>query len=119
VGTVLYLFISALAILAFAVWAATPGTHASPFYWWMTATVWRFWIIVVLCYLGGFLAGIRPGRWFGTRLMPVLAAYILAFLIAYVVDQLRWRFCGYLAFALVCVIFVNLIIYAARKRDFS
>lgn len=119
VGTGLYLFISALAILAFAAWAATPGTHAGPFYWWMTATVWRFWIIIVLCYFGSFLAGIRSGRWLGTRLLPVPAAYILAFLIAYVVDYLRWRFWGYLAFALVCVIFGNLIIYAARKRDFS
>ena len=94
VGTGLYLFISALAILAFAAWAATPGTHAGPFYWWMTATVWRFWIIIVLCYFGSFLAGIRSGRWLGTRLLPVPAAYILAFLIAYVVDYLEMAVLG-------------------------
>ena len=40
----------------------------------MTAWAWQLWLCMPLVYLGAFLSGIRPARWFGTRLMPLVAA---------------------------------------------
>jgi ABC-type transport system involved in multi-copper enzyme maturation permease subunit len=74
VGASAYLFCSVIPILIFAWWAATPGTHASPFQWSMTLPVWHMWAWMLLLYLGAFLSGIRPGRWLGTRLLPLVCA---------------------------------------------
>jgi hypothetical protein len=73
-GGGLYLLTAALPIAIFAAWAATPGTHASPFYWSMTVPVWTSWFGMTLLYLGAFLSGLRPGRWCGSRLLPLVAA---------------------------------------------
>ena len=70
VGVALYLVCGAAAILVYAWWAATPGTHASPFEWSMTVPTWKVWIVMPIVYLGGaFLSGMRPARWVGTRLL--------------------------------------------------
>jgi ABC-type transport system involved in multi-copper enzyme maturation permease subunit len=74
VGLGLYLVCSAVPILLYAFWAATPGTHASPFYWSMTLTSWQVWLTMPLVYLGAFLAGLRSARWYGTRLLPLATA---------------------------------------------
>ena len=58
-----------------------PGKHASPFFWWMTATAWEAWGVIAIVYLAAFLAGIRPARWFGTRLLPLAAGGVLAALL--------------------------------------
>jgi hypothetical protein len=119
VGTALYLTVSALAILIYAAWAATPGTHASPFYWWMSVPCWQVGIIVVLGYLGAFFAGVRPGRWFGTRLLPLAAAAIMAFLVGSIVIEMGLWFLGFIIFAFLCAAGVGLILYVARTRDYS
>src|SRR5262245_40980481 len=77
VGLVTYLLCGAAPILLYAIWAATPGTHASPFDWSMTLPVWWMWLSAATVYLGAFLAGLRPGAWIGTRLAPVAAAICL------------------------------------------
>ncbi len=46
-------------VLCYALWASTPGTHASPFFWSMTAGPWQFCTIVPLIYLGAFFSGLR------------------------------------------------------------
>jgi hypothetical protein len=73
VGLVAYLLCAAAPILLYALWAATPGTHASPFEWSMTLPVWGTWLAAATVYLGALLAGLRPGAWIGTRLMPLAA----------------------------------------------
>ena len=78
VGVSLIVTCSALPILVYAWWAATPGTHASPFEWSMTEPFWRIPPVVTIVYLGSFLSGIRPARWIGTRLVPLAAAAFLA-----------------------------------------
>ncbi|MGA2796740.1 MAG: hypothetical protein ABSE63_04100 [Thermoguttaceae bacterium] len=119
VGMSLYLIVSATAILIYSLWAATPGTHPSPFYWWMTVHFWQVWLILALGYLGSFFAGVRPGRWFGTRLMPVAAAGVLAGLTGFVVVEAGWWFLGFMGFALLCAMFVGLILFMVRTRDYS
>jgi hypothetical protein len=73
IGLAVYLVCGSMMILAYGLWAATPGTHASPFAWSMTATAWAAMIEMSLIYFAAFLSGIRPGRWFGTRLLPLVA----------------------------------------------
>jgi len=77
-GAGLVLFVSSLMILIYAWWAATPGHFEAPFYWSMTFPAWRMWIAMPCVYLGAFLAGIRPGRWFGSRLVPLVAGILFA-----------------------------------------
>jgi len=117
-GLVVYLLCGAVAILIYAAWAATRGTHASPFEWWMTVPAWKAWIAITPLYLGAFLAGIRPARWFGTRLLPVPVAGMLAVLFG--VPQ--WRYLGGLwliVSLLISACLVGLIFFVARTRDYS
>lgn len=72
-GCSLVCALGALMILLYAAWAATPGTHASPFFWWMTDIGWLILMFAPTVYLASFLSGLRPGHWFGTRLMPLIA----------------------------------------------
>ena len=72
IGVAVCLVSSAVSILGYAFWAATPGTHASPFEWSMTALAWQLWLSVTPLYLGAFLAGIRRGRWY-VRIFPLAA----------------------------------------------
>jgi hypothetical protein len=119
VGASLYLLVAAMAILIYATWAATPGTHASPFYWWMTVPYWQIWIVFLLGYLGAFFAGIRPGRWFGTRLLPLAASGVLAALTGSIVIEAGWWLLGFLGFILLCAIFVASILFVVKTRDYS
>jgi hypothetical protein len=117
VGAGLYLFCGALAILAYAAWAATPGTHASPFFWSMTAEAWVPWALIVVVYLAAFLAGIRPARWFGTRLLPLAAGGLLALLPPLASSFRPWL--GFVVFPLLTACLIGLIHFVARSRDFS
>ena len=119
VGAGLYLSVSAAAILVYAIWAAIPGTHASPFYWWMTTVDWESWIIVLICYFGVFLAGIRPGHWLGTRVLPAVTAGLAAVLCGVLGFELRWQIAGLFASLLCSAVFIGSILYVARTRDFS
>jgi hypothetical protein len=115
VGVAVYLVCAAAAVLAYAWWAATPGTHASPFEWSMTEQLWKVWMAMPLVYLGAFLSGIRPGRWVGTRLLPVAAASAMAALVPF----LRWwPVCGLGLIALSSVVLVSSIFFVVRTRDF-
>jgi ABC-type transport system involved in multi-copper enzyme maturation permease subunit len=116
VGMIAYMLIAAVPILLYGFWAATPGTQPSPFFWWMTEPAWRALLIIVLCHLGAFLSGLRPGRWFGTRLLPLIAVGFFAMLIALIPF---WWSLGLAALLLAGAIFVGLICFVAKTRDFS
>jgi hypothetical protein len=115
VGVAAYLVCSAAAILSYAWWAATPGTHASPFEWSMTEQIWKVWLAMPLVYLGAFLSGIRPGRWLGTKLLPLAAAGTLAALIPFMP---WWPVCGLGLIALSSFVLVSSVFFVARTRDF-
>lgn len=116
VGAGLYLGLSALPLLLFAWWAATPGNHPSPFEWSMTAMAWKVWTAGTVLYLGAFLAGIRPGRWHGTRLLPLAATAALAYGIPFLPF---WPLTGLPAVVVLDVLLVTNIFYVVRTRDFS
>ena len=117
VGGGLYLLCGAVAIFSYAAWALMPGKHASPFLWWMTATTWEAWGVIVIVYLAAFLTGMRTARWFGTRLLPLAAGGVLAG--ALMLCLMYWPLLGIPAFVLVAACLVGLIHFTARTRDFS
>ena len=106
---------SALAVVVYAGWAAVPGTQAGPFEWSMTAPAWRLVAATPLAYAGAFLSGLRPARWFGTRLLPLLASLALLVMATDVhagPAGMALAACGYAAFVVaVCLV--------ARVRDYS
>lgn len=115
VGGGLLLLCAAAPILLYGWWAATPGHHASPFFWSMTVPAWRFALLTLLLYFGAFLSGLRPARWFGTRLLPLFAAVGLVMLLI----ELPWT---RLAFS-VGIVFggmtISTICFVARERDYA
>ena len=79
VGTAVYLVVAAVPLVGYSVWAAVPGTHASPFAWSMTLTSWQAWWSMTMLYFAAFLCGLRAARWFGSRLLPQIAAVLPTF----------------------------------------
>jgi hypothetical protein len=121
VGLVAYLLCAAAPIVLYAAWAATPGTHASPFDWSMTLPAMIAWLSAVTVYLGAFLSGLRPAAWLGTRLAPLASAGAVlgvATFAAHWPGGASWI----LAFLLVVAADVALIasiLYTASARDFA
>lgn len=87
VGTMTYLLCAALPILWYALWAATPATHKSPFLWAMTYDAWANCLSMLVIYLGGFLTGVWPGRWFGTRLLPLVGVGTLLYALRFIFER--------------------------------
>jgi ABC-type transport system involved in multi-copper enzyme maturation permease subunit len=84
VGLSAYALCSLAPLVIYIWWAATPGHSPTPFAWSMTGLAWQIWYVLGLVYLGAFLSGIRPARWFGTRLLPFFTAVVSAtFLIVF------------------------------------
>ena len=116
VGAGLCLICGAVPILVYAWWAATPGTHPSPFEWSMTLSVWKRLACMTLLYLGAFLSGLRPARWQATRLFPLVTAAVLAMLIG---NAPWWWGWGFGALVLTCAWFAASIFYTADSCDLS
>lgn len=104
----------ALPIVAYATWAATPGRHAGPFTWAMTGPAWALLLVMPVLYLGAFLSGIRPGWWFGTRLLPLVGTVVLAMMICQIPE---WWQIGLLPG--LCVLLVGNTCHVARMRDYA
>ena len=117
-GSVLYLICAAVPILAYGVWAATPGTHPDPFEWSMTGPTWYLWFGMTLLYLGAFLTGIRPGRWYRSRILPLVAAAFATVMVTvafFSFDEPLWP-CWIILAADVWMIVT--ILFVVRTRDY-
>lgn len=119
VGWGLYFLCGLIAILVFAAWAATPGKQAGPFFWWMTADAWTAWGVIGIVYPAAFLCGLRPARWFGTRLLPLAAAAPLAVAPAALASALHSPLLAVAVFLPIAACLAGLIFFTARTRDFS
>jgi hypothetical protein len=114
VGLALLMLVSGLLVALLAWWASTPGHFDAPFFLSMTIPAWQQWIALPPIYLGAFLAGIRPGRWFGSRLVPLVAGMLVAAAAA----NMPW-FWTSAAFSLVgSGLFVVAIFYYVQSRDY-
>jgi len=113
-GAGVFLLCASVPVLLYGAWAAVPGNHPSPFAWSMTEPVWRLALLMLLLYLGAFHSGVRPARWFGTRLLPLVGPAALLLL----VYALPW----YLGLALAvaaCGLLVASICHVTRVRDYA
>ena len=117
-GLAIYMACGAVPILLYSVWAATPGTHASPFYWSMTVPTWISWFSMSCVYLAAFLSGLRPARWYGSRLAP-LAAGVPPLFVAYGVGSYLYWWASIPIVLLSGAILVIGIQQVAQDRDFS
>jgi hypothetical protein len=119
VGLAAFVLVGAVPLGWYTLWAATPGTHASPFFWWMAAPSWGVLAQMPLIYLGGFLSGLRPGRWIGSRLLPLFGS-VLAWAFAQSVRLLVGSVVvESLALALVAACLLLVIWHVAATRDYS
>jgi hypothetical protein len=118
IGISLYLVCGALAILLYGLWAATPGMQASPFEWSMTVPTWEMWFSMTLLYFGGFLAGIRPGHWYRSRLLPLAAAVtaVVGVESAFVPGASAWPWLIVLA---ADGLMIAMILFVAQSSDYS
>ncbi len=114
-GIGLLLACTLLPILIYATWAALPATHPGPFEWSMTVPAFQLWLLMPLIYLGAFASGIRPARWYGSRLLPLVAVAFAGTLLA-VLSQ--WWLLVAPLFLLVAVVLVSDILWEAETRDF-
>jgi len=114
VGGALLMLVSGALVLVYALWAATPGTHATPFYWSMTVGAWQVWFCLLLLYFGAFLSGIRPGKWFGSRLAPLVASGLLVMLAA----ATPWWWLGAAIVLAGSAVLIPSIFYYVAARDY-
>jgi hypothetical protein len=115
-GIVVYLLCASVPILLYAWWASVPGHHHSPFFWSMTGPAWQLWFLMPLLYLGMFLSGLRPARWWGTRLLPLVASVLFVFLLEVVQ---WWWFLGFPVAVILYVLLVANVCYVAQVRDYA
>ena len=90
VGATAVAAVNAFMIGLYGWWSASAGNHPSPYFWSMTAPSCKLGGSLVLVYLGGFLSGVRPAKWVGTRLVP--AAFSIA--CAFFVYATPWWWCS-------------------------
>lgn len=114
-GSLLLVTVIALPLAVYALWAAAPGTHASPFYWSMTEPWWRIAPAALVCYLGAFLSGLRPANWVGSRVWPLLPAIAAAVALKYIPV---WPPLMYAGFVAVGALLLSSILETARTREY-
>ncbi len=114
-GIGLLLVCTFLPILVYALWAAAPRTHPGPFEWSMTGPTLQTWMTLPVVYLGAFASGIRPARWFGSRLLPLFSVALPAFL-CYALGP--WWLIGFPIFGITAAVLVSDILWVAATRDY-
>ena len=81
VGGAMTLALSVFPVLVYSIWAARPGNVAAPFRLSLLQPAIEAcgWSVVV--FLGAFLSGIRPAKWWWSRLWPLATSVVLGILI--------------------------------------
>lgn len=115
IGASVLLIGASVPIVLYGCWAAALGTHAGPFEWSMTGSAWSLALQMPLVYLGAFLSGLRPARWFGTRLLPLAASLLVLLLLS----LSEWRLLASLLGLGAAAALVGNICSVARMRDYA
>ncbi len=85
----------------------------------MTVPIWIGWFDMTLLYLGAFHTGIRPGRWYRSRLLPLVAAAAATFVAAEVANELEAVFWPCLIVLVAGAWLVAMILLAVQTRDYA
>jgi ABC-type transport system involved in multi-copper enzyme maturation permease subunit len=102
-------------VLVYALWAATPGNHPSPFFWWMAWLPFPLILLFPLLYFGWLLTWLRPVSWFGTRLLPLVATIALFIMFGELVQFMPWM---WILVILTDVLLVISILWVVENRDY-
>lgn len=116
IGVALTLLAPGVPILAYAIWAAIPGNQPAPFFWSMTVGTWLIWFRLPIFYLAAYLSGLRPGRWLGSRAIPLVAAPLL---FAFIFIFAAWPIVSLVATLFVEAAYLYVILFVASARDYS
>jgi hypothetical protein len=81
----------------------------------MTGSAFQCWLILPLFNLGAFASGIRPGRWFGSRLLPLFSVVVPA-VVALILPS--WWLLGLPLTCLTVSVLVSNILWTAETRDY-
>ena len=95
---------------------------AAPFFWSMTGDVWLLIATATVIYLGAFLSGIRPAKWYGTRLLPIAGAAALAIsihLVQLVHIAPHWWIFGLALLVGIDWLLMETIAFIADSRDYA
>jgi hypothetical protein len=115
-GCGVFLLCAAAPIVGYALWSSLPGHHASPFEWSMTMLAWRIWLVLPIVYLGAFLSGLRPARWFATRLLPLMGCGVAVICVLYMTS---WMLLGLPLTVVLYAGLIYVICHVARTRDYA
>ena len=83
-GLALYLPAVSIPFAGAVVWAATPGHVPAPFDWRMTLGGMADLLAGTAHYFGAMAIGLRQARWFGSRALPLAAAWYCSLLVVLV-----------------------------------
>lgn len=118
VGLAASLLIAVIPILHYTFWAATPGTHPSPFYWWMTVWFLACITAIPLLYLGGFLGGLAPNEFFGMRGLAMLAGILSGILVGIAIHESNATIL-LIVISATTLLFVTCIRHVTKTRDIA
>ncbi len=79
IGFAVVCVLTTTAVILICLRAAIPGNIPAPFQVWMTTPAWIAIACVSVVYHSAFLSGLRPARWFGSRLLPTIGTLPIAF----------------------------------------
>ncbi|MEZ6055811.1 MAG: hypothetical protein R3C01_03810 [Planctomycetaceae bacterium] len=116
VGIAWLMFCTGLPLFVLALWAATPGTHISPFEWWMTGPAVRAWGWFPVVYCAAFLCGLRPARWWVSRFLPGIISMVPAMMM---LAGPWWSWQVWLANLVLLALLLCATYFAVRQRDYA
>ncbi|MEO7715449.1 MAG: hypothetical protein ABIY70_04565 [Capsulimonas sp.] len=80
-GIALLFTATAAPLLAAALWARQPGHLAAPFDWGVTWTAATQILASIPLYFASLLTALRPNRWYGGRMLPIIMGLLTGFLL--------------------------------------
>ena len=84
----------------------------------MTVPTWVSWLAMTILYFGAFHTAIRPGRWYGSRILPLAASVLATFAAAGLAYEFEGTLWPCLIVLVVDVWLIAMILFAARTRDY-
>lgn len=115
VGATAVFVVAALPIVVIGLWATTPGSLPGPYTWRMTEPAWQVAVSGVLVYLAVFLSGLRPARWWFSRLFPIVTALLLMMICM----EIPWMWLAYTVPPVSSLLMLLAADAVATTRDFG
>ncbi|QDU41883.1 hypothetical protein Mal52_03380 [Symmachiella dynata] len=116
VGGGVYVACTGLFLLVCVMIGWTRQTAVYPFRWSMMSVYVQISLIGMLVYLATFLTGLRPARWYGSRLLPLAGCGLLVWVL---IGVPQWWVYGFAPLLVFCGLLVGVILYVGDVRDYT